>query len=1187
MRGHDFDLASHSEDEEEEEEEDDNQNDPVSERSDDLHQRRDDSDDDDGNTTGGLSTDFSSDSNAAIAGDGQQQQPPPPPSQGGGQPQQAVQQQPPPLPPQGGGQPPLGRRPAAAAPSSSAGSKIAEALKLVGMGSRDLEGDRQVWVEGQPARLPQRDSSNHIRILFLHRMLPPGMAVTRTLTQKEPVEVYDTNTSRKLTIPSDCYTATDCLRLLVAEASRGTATRRIAMQALNSISLLQGESWASALDRLALIYRAATVTPDRPALSEEDYFWQVITTETLQDRCDRAILLCCPAPADTTIFRAALLQHHRQHTNTLHRHPADMHALGSRPGFGSNGQDTFSLQMQQMRTVHALNDFHEDSAGECYEADDPDLAAFNGAAVAAATPSDDTTDGHRRARGDTPYGRRRDITSPSGHRENLTDARRRGNVGNDRSRFHNRAPQPRSRLTQSNSAVPAGATSGGSRKREAPRDAPGTTDERRDHRPRDTEERKPSTTPRNRRKAQLPTDAPQPGTSSSADISDYISTQRVCFSHAHGETCQQIIKRGRCPYSHSEVPIPFNSSPRARDTAAAMGDENQLFYESNKTELALRLAALTAATEDAPLQDEPAIEQGTSDAGSHQSYVKAFLWNRRKRKCGFSATVSVDTGAGGGNYASVKFIHAVQRHVFSGKNIVSKRGRGFLHAANPAKDAVPPMSITGTALLPLIFPPVDRVFTARPWEVLQIDIQDMKVKSEKGNQYLLVVVDRASKFLAAFPLPNKDALSVSRKLLGLLLTFGLPLSIRADMGSENTAQVMQHLCSWLKVSLDYGPVNHPRAQGAVERMGGWLQEALSLLCKAWPKRWDDYVPVATWIHRVTPDPALPGGVSPYQILFGRPPRSHIDLLAQPLDAASFGQGLDRTVEEQHHMTQEILAKRQETLTRQRERHNARLARESPGANAQAGDMVLVRETPVSLYRDSLHPKLAHEHFTGPWKVVNVLLSRLCFTVQLNGRRIRQRRVAAGDVKPFHRRPDHLQHDFEDEYSHLVWSSDLGLQSTSVVAVPLYTLTSRRVSHNATGTGAWTWEYRGRYQDGAQSDWITEDEARESFSPLQLDVFHALWELHHPNVAPRPPGEPTRGEREVESRERALEIFPRGTEVGRIFTDAEGRSKTFKATVYDYCDPYWRVEYPDGDWEELTRREVAEGIGVAAQPPSSA
>lgn len=34
---------------------------------------------------------------------------------------------------------------------------------------------------------------------------------------------------------------------------------------------------------------------------------------------------------------------------------------------------------------------------------------------------------------------------------------------------------------------------------------------------------------------------------------------------------------------------------------------------------------------------------------------------------------------------------------------------------------------------------------------------------------------------------------------------------------------------WLHVSLDYGPTNHPRAQGAVERLGGWLHEALNQL----------------------------------------------------------------------------------------------------------------------------------------------------------------------------------------------------------------------------------------------------------------------------------------------------------------------------------------------------------------------
>ena len=129
----------------------------------------------------------------------------------------------------------------------------------------------------------------------------------------------------------------------------------------------------------------------------------------------------------------------------------------------------------------------------------------------------------------------------------------------------------------------------------------------------------------------------------------------------------------------------------------------------------------------------------------------------------------------------------------------------------------------------------------QPWDVLEMDIRDLKVTSDKRNRYLLVVVDRASKFLAAFPLPSMEATTVSRKFLELLLIFDLPLSIRCNPGSDFKAEVMQHLCRWLRVPLNYGATNHPRAQGAVERLG----EALSHLCAAWPKRWDAFVPVAT------------------------------------------------------------------------------------------------------------------------------------------------------------------------------------------------------------------------------------------------------------------------------------------------------------------------------------------------------
>ena len=93
-------------------------------------------------------------------------------------------------------------------------------------------------------------------------------------------------------------------------------------------------------------------------------------------------------------------------------------------------------------------------------------------------------------------------------------------------------------------------------------------------------------------------------------------------------------------------------------------------------------------------------------------------------------------------------------------------------------------------------------------------------------------MDRASKFLFAYPLPNKIAENVAKKLLE---SFGIPLSLRSDPGTEFTAEVVQHLCKWPNVTVDYGPTDNPRAQGAVERLGGWIHETLVELCKSWPR----------------------------------------------------------------------------------------------------------------------------------------------------------------------------------------------------------------------------------------------------------------------------------------------------------------------------------------------------------------
>ena len=72
------------------------------------------------------------------------------------------------------------------------------------------------------------------------------------------------------------------------------------------------------------------------------------------------------------------------------------------------------------------------------------------------------------------------------------------------------------------------------------------------------------------------------------------------------------------------------------------------------------------------------------------------------------------------------------------------------------------------------------------------------------------------------------------------------------------------------------------------------------------------------------------------------------------------------------------------------------------------------------------------------------------------------------------------------------------------------------------------------------------------------------------------------EREVVTREATLLEFPLGMEVCRELKDKDGNIILSRGKISDFFDPYWRVEFSDGDWEELIRRELHNGITLAAQ-----
>ena len=313
---------------------------------------------------------------------------------------------------------------------------------------------------------------------------------------------------------------------------------------------------------------------------------------------------------------------------------------------------------------------------------------------------------------------------------------------------------------------------------------------------------------------------------------------------------------------------------------------------------------------------------------------------------------------------------------------------------------------------------------------------------------------------------------MAKKLLDLLLVSGISRSIWSDPGTEFTADVVQHLCRWLKLPIDFWPVEHAWAQEAVERLGGWIHETLTELCKPWPKRVDECVQPALWLQRTTPFRGASGQPHSFKLLFGRDLRSQINAVTPELDGSDFLQygGLHNFVADHKESWREVTKVRAALLNRhkvrqqQRSLHNAGVQRASAGTKVKRDDLVMMQEADSTLWHEGVYRKLVHQKWT--WKVSTIMTLGLCYHVVLNGRQVRERRAAASHIKPFYVRPSWLRHDFGDEYAHFAWDADLGLAASSTMAAPLYTLVDRQAS--AREGGAWRWEYKGRFLNETES-----------------------------------------------------------------------------------------------------------------------
>ena len=135
-------------------------------------------------------------------------------------------------------------------------------------------------------------------------------------------------------------------------------------------------------------------------------------------------------------------------------------------------------------------------------------------------------------------------------------------------------------------------------------------------------------------------------------------------------------------------------------------------------------------------------------------------------------------------------------------------------------------------------PPYSLSIVKEPFSEIMIDCVGPLPRSKRGNEYLLTVLDTATRDPKAFPLRSIKAKVIAEHLIKFFSWAGLPRSIQSDRGSNFTSKLYHQVMSELRIMPKHSSAYHPQYQGAIERFHGTLKNMIRVFVKSQPGEWD-------------------------------------------------------------------------------------------------------------------------------------------------------------------------------------------------------------------------------------------------------------------------------------------------------------------------------------------------------------
>ena len=246
-----------------------------------------------------------------------------------------------------------------------------------------------------------------------------------------------------------------------------------------------------------------------------------------------------------------------------------------------------------------------------------------------------------------------------------------------------------------------------------------------------------------------------------------------------------------------------------------------------------------------------------------------------------------------------------------------------------------------------------------PNQILGMDLTGPFEVSSEGNRYILLVIDHATGWIEAKPIPGKGEKNVLDYLdREYIPRHGIPEVIITDQGGEFNGHAL--LTYMKKMDIDHhrtAPYS-PQSNGRAERANRTIKQLIRKLVNNCNSRWEDELGHALFAHRISTSAVT--GYTPFYLTYGRRPRAPVTSMFRELEAtdpcvvSERLEGLARAFQDSARRTRES-----------RDYNRQRLEMRATKQDIHVGDSVVLRNNRATQFQQKWTPEYEVIRVSGP------------------------------------------------------------------------------------------------------------------------------------------------------------------------------------------------------------------------------